>query len=306
MKVVDGSDFLSYCREKWPSEVYEEALKRNRLYVYHEQTLTADNIMISLDASVLSLPGYVGGPNGFSSKDRLGGFFVTEFSPLANVITARPLVQKKSAESMITLAKSWYESCNTSHSACAKQPYIGQNEFRLVDLRSSPALYVCEELDRADKYAALSYRWGDQPPLKLTTSTIARFSTHGLSLHDLPAKIKDVCRLCRSLEIPFLWVDCLCIIQDSVSDWNQQAIQMGSIFSQATVVIRAAAGHDCSHGLFQPRELASNALSELSCIAPDGRAGVCSVRGALLHRQPLTRSTTDHGACKSTSCLTEL
>ncbi len=284
-KIVNTPDFLSYCRGKWAPEVYKEALKQNPLYVYHEQTSTADNIMICLEASVISLPGYVSGPVGFSSTERLGGFFVIESSPLANVITARPLVHKQSAESMTRLAKSWYQSCNTRHSMCAKQPPISQPGFRLVDLRNPFTLYVCEGLSRVDQYAALSYRWGDQAPLKLTTSTLTQFSTRGLLLKDLPATIKDACHLCQSLEIPFLWVDCLCIIQDSVSDWNQQAIRMGTVFSQAALVIRAAAGPDCTHGLFQPRKLASDAVSELSCIAPDGRSGVCLVRGALLRSQ---------------------
>lgn len=290
-KVVDGPDFLSYCREKWAPEVYNEALKRTPLYVYHEQSSTSDNIIMSLDANVTALPGYVSGPSGFSSKMRLGGFFVTEFSSLANVITARPLVCNQPTASMIRLAKSWHQSCNTSHPKCAKQHPISQPGFRLVDLRNlnSATLYICEGLDHVDQYAALSYRWGSHPPLKLTTSTLAQFTTRGLSLHDLPATIKDACHVCQSLEIPFLWVDCLCIIQDSVTDWNHQAIQMGTIFNQAAVVIRAAAGHDCTYGLFQPRKLASNAVSELACIAPDGRPGLCSIRGALLqgHSEPL-------------------
>ncbi len=286
IKVVDGPTFLSYCREKWGPSVYEGALKQNPLVVYHEQTSTADNIAISLEASVISLPGYVGGPAGFKAKERLGGFFVEDSSPLANVITTRPLVREQSTESMIRLAKSWHQSCNTNHTTCAKQTPINNPGFRLVDLRNPPTLYVCEGLGNVDRYATLSYRWGDQPPLKLTTSTLAQFSTRGLSSDDLPATIKDAVRLCQSLEIPFLWVDCLCIIQDSVSDWHQQAIQMGTIFNQAAVVIRAAAGDDCTHGLFQPRKLASDAVSEISCIAPDGRAGVCSLRGALLHSYP--------------------
>ena len=286
VKMVEGPDFLSYCREKWAPEVYNEALKQTPLYVYHEQTSTSDNIMLSLDASVISLPGYVSGPSGFSSKMRLGGFFVTEFSPLANVITARPLVCSQPKESMIKLAKSWHKSCTTNHITCAEQNPISQPGLRLVDLRNSTTVYICEGLNHVDQYAALSYRWGRQPPQKLTTSTLAQFSTRGLSLNDLPATIKDACHVCQSLEIPFLWVDCLCIIQDSVADWNYQAIQMGTIFNQAAVVIRAAAGHDCTYGLFQPRKLASNAVSELSCIALDGRAGLCSVRGALLHSYP--------------------
>lgn len=53
-----------------------------------------------------------------------------------------------------------------------------------------------------------------------------------------------------NLDIPYLWIDCLCIVQDDAVEWSLEAPKMGSIYNGSIVTIAAtsaASGHD---GLF--------------------------------------------------------
>jgi hypothetical protein len=43
----------------------------------------------------------------------------------------------------------------------------------------------------------------------------------------------------RLLRIPYLWVDALCIIQDSDQDWAEQSAQIANIYSNALVTLAA-------------------------------------------------------------------
>ncbi|RYP78239.1 hypothetical protein DL771_000716 [Monosporascus sp. 5C6A] len=101
-------------------------------------------------------------------------------------------------------------------------------------------------------YAALSYVWGLVKQLLLVDETFEHISTPGAlsdNYEGLPFSVKDAMLLCERLAIPFLWVDALCIRQDSREDKDQQIGQMGLIYSGATLTIVSAAGEDSNGGL---------------------------------------------------------
>jgi hypothetical protein len=64
------------------------------------------------------------------------------------------------------------------------------------------------------KYCTLSYRWG--PPkfnYKTTRSNMVRMKT-SVPWEKIPLLIKDAIIVTRQLDVPYLWVDALCIIQE--------------------------------------------------------------------------------------------
>lgn len=102
-------------------------------------------------------------------------------------------------------------------------------------------------LDRSTRYAALSHRWGNKMPLRLLEKNIKEFS-HGIHWGDIPKTFRDAIELASSLDIHYLWIDSLCIIQDSKEDWEAEAALMGSIYLGAYVTISASAADDSSTG----------------------------------------------------------
>jgi hypothetical protein len=102
------------------------------------------------------------------------------------------------------------------------------------------------------KYVALSYCWGETLPLTTTKANLDEMK-RGISLSTLPDTLRDAVTVARAFGITYLWVDALCIIQDSNEDWTREAAQMGDIFANAYFVIRAEAGVDCQSGFLFPR-----------------------------------------------------
>jgi len=67
----------------------------------------------------------------------------------------------------------------------------------------------------------------------------------------LPSKtIRDAITVTRDLGIRFLWVDALCIIQDSRKgkDWHREASKMRDVYSNAFVTISAETAMDARQG----------------------------------------------------------
>jgi hypothetical protein len=120
----------------------------------------------------------------------------------------------------------------------------------------NPAAFVEITDGRRGRYAALSYCWGPvsaaDPPLMLKILNNDQLQ-QGIPVSELPRTIQEAIELTRRLEIPYLWVDRLCIIQDDTNDWTDQAEKMCDIYEGACITISAfgAAGGD--DGLFLTR-----------------------------------------------------
>jgi hypothetical protein len=65
----------------------------------------------------------------------------------------------------------------------------------------------------------------------------------------LPQTILDAIEVCRRLNQRYLWVDALCIMQDSPKDVHDQVSQMHRVFSNAYFAMVVAAGDDCNAGI---------------------------------------------------------
>jgi hypothetical protein len=98
----------------------------------------------------------------------------------------------------------------------------------------------------------LSHCWGSSQPLKLTLSTIEQFQKH-ISLSTLPETFKDAVSVTRSLGLRYLWIDSLCIIQDSHSDWESECAKMINVYKNATVTLAGPAAASCDSGFLHDR-----------------------------------------------------
>lgn len=162
----------------------------------------------------------------------------------------------------LSQAKRWIEDCIERHyEACAE--HSPWRPTRLLDsgpFESTGHIIVTlrERFPTApvitDPYMTLSYRWGREAPLTLTKKTCARLYA-GIPLHDLPRGFQDAVRISRSLGIRYLWIDALCIYQDKddLSDWQREASQMHSVYSNTWCNISATMGEDSSSPIIRYR-----------------------------------------------------
>lgn len=105
-----------------------------------------------------------------------------------------------------------------------------------------------------------------------TSDTFERLKI-GFDRDVLPRAFQDAALIAHSLGIKYLWIDTLCIIQDSSRDWEEQAAQMGDIFAAATITIAANSSPNPNHSLFASRQQIYNEI-ELSSGAVEGSLGV--------------------------------
>ncbi|KAN0089200.1 HET domain containing protein [Hyaloscypha variabilis] len=111
-----------------------------------------------------------------------------------------------------------------------------------------------QECDRDlyEPYVALSYVWG---LTKNYTTDISNIRVHQQQgsletfLGKIPKVIRDAMELVRRLGLRYLWVDSLCIVQDSKRSWNLNSRMMNVIYGNAHLTICAADGSDAWFGL---------------------------------------------------------
>ncbi|KAF5641347.1 hypothetical protein F25303_6877 [Fusarium sp. NRRL 25303] len=92
------------------------------------------------------------------------------------------------------------------------------------------------------------HRWGAVQPLMLLESLRDTFSKN-IPFDTIPPTFQDAIRLANALDVEYIWIDSLCIIQDSKDDWQTEAAQMASIYSLSYVTISATAAQDSAAGL---------------------------------------------------------
>ena len=68
--------------------------------------------------------------------------------------------------------------------------------------------------------------------------------TNGIQFTSLPRSFQDAVTVTRILGANLLWIDSLCIVQNSYEDWEQECPRMASIYANALVTIAAADAPD--------------------------------------------------------------
>lgn len=104
-------------------------------------------------------------------------------------------------------------------------------------------------------YATLSYCRGLELPCLLSTDNHTdRLS--GIQWTELPQTFQDAIRYCLELEVFYLWIDALCIIQDDPEDWQIQSAMMASIYENSYITLAATTSDCVSSGCFQKKSTA--------------------------------------------------
>jgi hypothetical protein len=153
----------------------------------------------------------------------------------------------------LTLMRTWLSNCVTKHSECRQsagrgspkrlldvRAFADSNDIRLVEWQSVPA---------TTKYVTLSHCWGpvDKHPIYTSKSTFSD-RLQRIQFEDLSTTFKDAVKICRDLDLKYLWIDSLCIIQDDGEDWSQQAASMASIYGGSYVTLAALSSADSTQG----------------------------------------------------------
>jgi len=88
----------------------------------------------------------------------------------------------------------------------------------------------------------------------LKTTNLEERKRDGIPISDLPWLMQDVVTALRGLGLAYVWIDSLCILQDSSDDWQTEAAMMANVYSNAEVTIAATWCHGSGQSLFSSRK----------------------------------------------------
>jgi hypothetical protein len=170
------------------------------------------------------------------------------------------------SQSTFNLAKEWLNECIQTHSECRSRTFDqGSLPSRLLDVGRSldePTIRVqnTNELGVSYQYLALSHCWGSIRTAELTSTSRQQYYA-SILVQDLPKTYQDAVSITKQLSFRYLWIDSLCIIQDSGEDWKRESGKMGDIYRNSTCCIAALAAADGGSGCFFPR----NSMAHFPC-----------------------------------------
>ncbi|KAI1427701.1 heterokaryon incompatibility protein-domain-containing protein [Xylaria sp. FL1777] len=178
---------------------------------------------------------------------------------IEHLIQDVPMDPNTGSELCFNQARRWLKTCLTDH-LC----HVGREGFtptRLLKIETGcQTLRLVEgpEIPANVEYSTLSHCWGPVMPHQLTTKTIVAMKI-AVPTSSLGKTFRDAARIALELGIHYIWIDCLCIVQDSDQDWAAESTQMHRIYGNSTCTIAATSASDSNGGCFQLRN--PNALA---------------------------------------------
>lgn len=169
---------------------------------------------------------------------------------------AAQVAKSTASDDTFMLGKYWLQRCLTHHRECCKAQLFpnDQRPTRLLAVGQGDTirLVLTSELRKKPKYLTLSHCWGGADIVKLKLNNLGSFQNR-ISLAVLPKTFQDAIIITRRLGYEYLWIDSLCIIQDSPEDWSKESKIMGFIYRQSVCTIAALAAQNSHHGCFTRR-----------------------------------------------------
>ncbi|KAJ3575296.1 hypothetical protein NPX13_g4083 [Xylaria arbuscula] len=134
------------------------------------------------------------------------------------------------------IARSWLQECLSNHQLCQVTKSRTLPSRALYISSCNGSVHTKLEMHPPDdiQYVFLSYRWGGDQKLKLTQESSDKL-TQGIPLSSLPGTLKDAVKVTLDLGIPYIWIDALCIFQDSTEDLAKEIVNMESYIQQAVL-----------------------------------------------------------------------
>lgn len=207
--------------------------------------------------------------------------FAAEKGDAAACVSYRPPNPYVFSAEAFAKARGWIEECDGNHPQCRA---TGPTKLptRILEVSSDDkdiSVRLVESHGEEAHYAALSYVWGD--PKQQCMTTISNLDDHfsNIPLQNLPNSVADAVSCTHQLGLKYLWVDALCIIQDSFEDKQKEVSNMANIYKNSYITISAAKSSGAGEGFREPRPLLEGLMG--TCFKVD-MAVPKDVKGLLL------------------------
>ncbi|VUC29379.1 unnamed protein product [Clonostachys rosea] len=179
-----------------------------------------------------------------------------------DVPMGRDIPDNTGHEAVAQLAKGWFEECKLKHSCDEYYEHrqVGWYPKRLVHIgqgNERPRLVLRDEDDLRGPYATLSHCWGDNPDFFVLNADNLEDLRKEIPVERLAASFRDAILTCHRLQIPYLWIDSLCILQaghTSQSDWLFHTNEMHNVYLNCELNIAIDVSDSPHEGAFRSRD----------------------------------------------------
>ncbi|KAF2738918.1 HET-domain-containing protein, partial [Polyplosphaeria fusca] len=160
-------------------------------------------------------------------------------------------------EKVMDTARTWLQTCIEKHEACriranTSTGFIPTRLLEVNDTGSSVRLVLRSNLPSKEQYITLSHCWGKAKIIRLLESTLERFQK-AIPFKRLPRNFQDAVKTTAMLGYRYIWIDSLCIIQDSSEDWKAEAAKMGAVYRHSVCTLAALGSSSSQGGCFKYR-----------------------------------------------------
>lgn len=162
-------------------------------------------------------------------------------------------------ENVLDFVHGWARACDGEHEACAARQG-GPLPTRLISIGGRAIrLEPTEDWHSTPPYMTLSYCWGKLDFIQTRTSNLEEYLVE-IPQDKLPKTFKDAIRIAQALGVGYLWIDSLCIIQDSAADWRKESCRMSGVYGNSYLNVAASSAIDPSQGCFLKPQYMRDAL----------------------------------------------
>ncbi|KAK4197949.1 heterokaryon incompatibility protein-domain-containing protein [Triangularia verruculosa] len=163
------------------------------------------------------------------------------------------------SDEIVSKVSRWLKLCRQGHDICSSPRSALQKKqwypSRLIAVQTgSVRLIETIETTLTGPYLTLSHRWPADASVytQLKQDNLSSLKK-GVEVTCLSRVFQDAIVITRRLGVDYIWIDSLCIIQDSKEDWEAESATMADIYSQSYCNLSATADRCQDEGLFHPR-----------------------------------------------------
>jgi hypothetical protein len=171
------------------------------------------------------------------------------------VFPGRLIAKNSDDDECLDLAASWMEKCSRYHGRPCYKQSDGPLPTRLICIPENVhyQLRLVNTEGQTGRYVALSHCWGEGIDTR-TLKALLKARENGFSFRTLPQSFRDAVRVAHRLGFRYIWIDALCIIQDSPDDWARESSKMAAVYGNASLTICAQLAPHGKHGFLRDRE----------------------------------------------------
>jgi hypothetical protein len=152
--------------------------------------------------------------------------------------------------------RAWLTGCEETHAVCRAArnnapTTLPTRVLEILDLKTV-RIYVPNSKEEPGRYACLSHCWGKVVPLRTTSKTIHDYRKQ-IEWNKIPPTFQHAIELTHRLGLRYLWIDSLCILQDSLDDWRHEGSSMADIYSKSYVTFAASSAFGSADGFYKKR-----------------------------------------------------